>query len=374
MENSDDSLVSVIIPLYNGEAFISQTLQSVLNQTYKNLEILVVDDGSRDRAPEIVKEFARKDHRIRLLQQENAGVAAARNLGIQNAKGELIAPIDADDIWFPNNIALQVEAMEKGGSEVGVVYSWSIDIDENDQPKGGFRAAKIRGNVYSTLIAHNFIGNASATLIRRSCLEQLGGYDCSLREQQAQGCEDWDLYLRIAEYYQFEVVPEFLIGYRKLSNSMSCNYQSMAKSHALVMASIQKKYPDFPQYLFNLSSSNLYIYFAHQSYHNQDFEVARFWLKKALQRDPITSLIRPGFYRMLISSLIASRDSSSLIKEDANKTEPPRVPINVISFQAPRLTKKLMIGVGQLFHWVIHLFVQLSRFRPKKLKLTGDRL
>lgn len=366
MENSDCPFVSVIIPIYNTETFIARSLQSVINQTYKNLEILVVNDGSCDRGPEIVKEFAEKDHRIRLLWQDNAGVAAARNLGIQHAKGAFIAPIDADDIWFPNNIARQVEAMEKGGSEVGVVYSWSTDIDENDQPKGGFRAAKIRGNVYSTLIAHNFIGNASATLIRRSCLSVLGGYDCSLREQQAQGCEDWDLYLRIAEHYHFEVVPEFLIGYRKLASSMSGNYQSMAKSHALVMASIQEKYPNFPKYLFKLSSSNLYIYFAHQNYHNQDPTVTRFWLKKALQQEPITCLIRPGFYRMLISSFFRlNRHFPYVIKEDLNETNQLRQETNILYFEAPDLSKKMMILVGTFFYWFINVLVRISRFYPK---------
>lgn len=100
----DAPLVSVIIPAYNADNFIAQTLESVLSQTYQNIEILVVDDGSTDTTPEIVKDFATKDSRVNLLQQSNAGVAVARNLAYLHSKGEYIAPIDADDIWYPQNL------------------------------------------------------------------------------------------------------------------------------------------------------------------------------------------------------------------------------------------------------------------------------
>jgi glycosyltransferase involved in cell wall biosynthesis len=101
--NLNQPLVSVIIPAYNAENFIAKTLESVLSQTYQNIEVLVVDDGSTDTTAEIVKSFVQKDSRVSLLQQSNAGVAAARNLAIEKSKGEYIAPIDADDIWYPQN-------------------------------------------------------------------------------------------------------------------------------------------------------------------------------------------------------------------------------------------------------------------------------
>ena len=118
-------LVSVIIPAYNTAAFISKTLDSVLSQTYRNLEVLVVDDGSQDETPEIVKLIAQSDRRVTLLRQANAGVAAARNLAIQKSSGEYIAPIDADDIWFPQNLEKQVQYMLEASPLVGLVYAWS---------------------------------------------------------------------------------------------------------------------------------------------------------------------------------------------------------------------------------------------------------
>jgi glycosyltransferase involved in cell wall biosynthesis len=100
--------VTVVIPVYNGECFIDRTLASALAQTYDPLEVVVVDDGSTDRTPIIVEAAAARDNRIRLLRAQKSGVAAARNLGITEARGKLIAPLDADDLWHPEKIARQV--------------------------------------------------------------------------------------------------------------------------------------------------------------------------------------------------------------------------------------------------------------------------
>ena len=297
-------LVSVIIPAYNAEKFIERTLNSVLSQTYKNIEVLVVDDGSQDRTAEIIKSIAAQDQRVILLQQPNSGVAAARNLAIQKSKGELIAPIDADDIWYTQNIEKQVQCILKSESSVGLVYSWSIDIDEADSLTGEFRASRIEGEVYTTLLCHDFIANASSVLIRRSCFDKVGGYDRSLKEQNGQGCEDWELYLRIAEHYQFRVVPEFLVGYRKLTNSMSGDYTSMAKSRELSWKSIRQKYPNIPAIIYRLSSSSFYMNLARQSSSHGRYKSTIFWIKKSLQTEFITPFLRLGFYILLAKSLL----------------------------------------------------------------------
>ncbi|HAX78648.1 MAG TPA: glycosyl transferase family 2 [Cyanobacteria bacterium UBA11372] len=298
------SLVSVIIPAYNAEKFIERTLKSVLSQTYKNIEVLVVDDGSQDRTGEIVKSIAAQDQRVILLQQSNSGVATARNLAIQKSKGEFIAPIDADDIWYPQNIEKQVQCILKSESSVGLVYSWSVDIDEADSPIGEFRASRIEGEVYTTLLCHDFIANASSVLIRRSCFDKVRGYDRSLKEQNGQGCEDWDLYLRIAEHYHFRVVPEFLVGYRKLANSMSGDYTSMAKSRELIWKSIREKYPNIPAAIYRLSTSSFYMNLARQSSLHGKHKTTLFWIYKSLEKEKITPFLRLGFYILLIKSLL----------------------------------------------------------------------
>ncbi len=304
-------LVSVIIPAYNAEKFIERTLNSVLSQTYKNIEVLVVDDGSQDRTAEIVKSIAELDQRVTLLQQPNSGVATARNLAIQNSKGEFIAPIDADDIWYPQNIEKQVQCILNSESSAGLVYSWSVDIDEADSPTGEFRASRIEGEVYTTLLCHDFIANASSVLIRRSCFDKVGGYDRSLKEQNGQGCEDWDIYLRIAEHYNFRVVPEFLVGYRKLANSMSCDYTSMANSRELIWKSIREKYPNIPAAIYLLSSSSFYINLARQSSRHGKHKSTLFWLFKSLQKEFVTPFLRLEFYILLIKSLLKIMDRSA---------------------------------------------------------------
>lgn len=346
-------LVSVIIPAYNGAAFIAQTLRSVLAQTYSNLEVLVVDDGSTDETAEIVTTFGQVDPRVRLLHQANAGVAAARNLAIAQSQGEFIAPIDADDLWYPENLERQVHCMVEGGDAVGLVYSWSIDIDETATPLGSFRASEIQGNVYPTLVCHNFLGNASASMIRRSCLEEVGGYDPTLRDRKAQGCEDWDLYLRIAERWEFRVVPAFLIGYRKLSASMSCDYSQMARSHNLVMQTVQQQHPELPKAVFRLSTSNLYMYFGHQSHRCQNHRTTLFWLGQTLRADPFTPWIRPGLYRLLLQSLWGILRSPQTSGPQPTPTNQPAKQITLVEIEQRRSAIGLMLLVGNLFHRVI---------------------
>lgn len=297
-------LVSVIIPAYNAEGFIEKTLLSVLSQTYDNIEVVVVDDGSRDRTAEIVKSFAQQDRRIIFLQQSNAGVAAARNLAIEKSSGEYIAPIDADDIWYPQNLEKQVQCMLNSESSVGLVYSWSLDIDREDLLTGGFYNSTIEGEVYKPLIYKYFIGNASSSLIRRVCLEKVGGYNCQLKAENAQGCEDWDLYLRIAEYYQFKVVPEFLVGYRQITSSMSSNCAEMAKSHALIMADIRQRHPEIVPSIYNWSSSKFYIYFASKNKQSKNYKSTLVWLYKALKADWLMTILHHNFYLLTIDSIL----------------------------------------------------------------------
>lgn len=308
--NSHYPLVSVIIPAYNAEKFIAETLNSVLSQTYKNIEVLVVDDGSQDRTAEIVKSFAQKDHRIIFLQQANVGVAAARNLAIQKSSGEYIAPIDADDIWDTLKIEKQLKLMLESESSVGLVYARSVFINEHGSVIGKYHKADdffesqiVEGEVYTALLYSNFMANASVPLIRRSCFERVGYYNCKLREKNAQGCEDWDMYLRIAEFYQFRVVPEFLVGYRQVVGSMSANYLTMAKSYELVWADVKQRHPEIPNFIYQWSASNFYIFLSNKSYTCGNNLSCIMWLHKAITKDSM-QLLNTGLYRVLIPCVI----------------------------------------------------------------------
>ena len=224
-------LVSVIIPVFNGERHLAKTLQSVLRQTYDQIEVVIVDDGSTDRSCAVAEAAAQADKRIRLLTNPGKGVAAARNHGIANAAGPLIAPLDADDLWHPAKVARQVERMTHCTPETGVVYCCSVEIDELDRVIDvGPIEEMPEGKTLPKLVERNFLGNASTPLIRRSFLDAFDGYDPGMRDAQAQGTEDWKLYLRLAEICEFAVVPELLVGYRKSESSMSADVSGMARS------------------------------------------------------------------------------------------------------------------------------------------------
>jgi len=295
-------LVSVIIPAYNAARYIERTLESVLAQTYPNLEIIVVDDGSSDTTPEIVQAWTERDGRVQLVQQANGGVAIARNTGIAQANGEFIAPIDADDLWHPTNLEQQIERLTKAGEQTGVCYGWSVDIDEDDCPNGGFRAATIEGAVYRSMLCHNFLGNASSTVIRRSALEAIGGYDMRFKQRQAQGCEDWDLYLRLAERYDYCVAPQFLIGYRKTDDAMSGDYRQMGRSQSLMLNTVRQAHPEIPGFLYRLSRSSFCMYLARQSALSAQPRESLHWLGQALRAECLTPLGRYGLYQMTASS------------------------------------------------------------------------
>lgn len=299
----DFPLVSVIIPARDAAGFIARTLKSVLNQTHRHLEVLVVDDGSWDNTPIIVKAIARQDSRVQLFRQANQGVAAARNLAIAHARGEYIAPIDADDLWFPTKLEKQVRLLSQAPATVGVIYTGSIFIDEHDSLGDTCQIHPVEGDVYIPLLYSNLLGNASTPLIRRSCLEQVGGYDSQFWQQGAQGCEDWDLYLRLAERYEFRVVPEILVGYRRVTSSMSFKHQTMQRSREILFTKVQQQHPEIPARLLRWAQSSFDWYIAKCCQQCGDHRSAIAYQFRAIRLDYLP-LLRPGFYKLFLLSLL----------------------------------------------------------------------
>ena len=255
-------LVSVIIPAYNAEGFLSLTLASARAQTHPNLEILIVDDGSTDATLAIARDAAKTDHRIRVMTsgQGNAGVAAARNRGLAEARGEYVAPLDADDVWHPENLVVQLAALQAAGPGVAVCYAWYVVIDENGELQGvGPRNRLTRKReILRAECNGNFIGNASSTLIRREAIERVGGYDCTLRARHGQGCEDQALYMALAERWNFAVVPNYLIAYRNHPMSMSKDSAQMNRSYLLALDDLRRRRPGLPAYWFGHGVARLH--------------------------------------------------------------------------------------------------------------------
>jgi glycosyltransferase involved in cell wall biosynthesis len=305
-------LVTVVIPLYNGAAFIERTLRSVMAQTYPNLEILVVDDGSTDGSAQIVQSLSHQADRIALITKPNGGVASARNLGIQLAQGDWIGFVDADDVWDPTFMQKVVDRTRSISDSVGVIYGWAQNINDRDQVIPGVHVAAVTGNVYGTLLCHNFLGNASATVIRRSCFDQVGGYDSGLRAAQAQGCEDWDLYLRLAEYYDYAVIPELLVGYRKLNGSMSGNSHTMAKSQGIMLDKVRSRHPEIPEWYYGLSKSSFYLYLAQQGQQYSQIETMHYWRQQAFTAHPWITMLRPAWYSLRHNTKTQTKTTKSI--------------------------------------------------------------
>jgi glycosyltransferase involved in cell wall biosynthesis len=272
---AEDDLVSVVIPVRNGERFLGRTLDSALGQTYHPIEVVVVDDGSTDRTTALVKARIAYDQRVRLFRIDKRGVAAARNLAISNARGKLIAPLDADDLWHPQKIARQVEKIRTSPTEVGVVYCWSLNIDENDLvippvwPK-----STAQGWITQALAKDNLLENSSSPLIRRSCIDAVGGYDPTL---QPHGAEDWKLYLALSEICEFSVIPEHLVGYRQSTGSLSRNIAGMVQSTQLVARWVTEKWPDLPEAVERERTNQMNAYFSQLALKNNQFLKALYY-------------------------------------------------------------------------------------------------
>jgi glycosyltransferase involved in cell wall biosynthesis len=243
MRDDDRPLVSVIVPAYDAAKTLDATLASVAAQDYPNFEVIVVDDGSKDDTAERVECLAQRDPRFRLVRKANGGVAAARNLGVAEAKGEFIATLDADDLWRPNKLSAQVQAFREGGPAVGLVYTWVLLVDPQDRPLSTF-TPRFNGHVLSKICAANIVHNGSTPMFRRSALEAAGGYDPGLRAAKAQGCEDWKLYSRVAAKYEFRVIKEFVTLYRVMPQSMSGDVMQMMRSHEIVSAELLRDFPE----------------------------------------------------------------------------------------------------------------------------------
>lgn len=368
--NCNSPLVSVVIPAHNAGVFINKTLNAVISQTYRNLEVLVVDDGSTDDTSRIVESFVKRDHRIILVQQQQSGVAAARNVGIKRSTGEFIAPLDADDVWHPRNIEKQVLCLLDGGPLVGLIYGWSVVIDEDGIFTGDFIAWNVEGNVFQTLLARNFLGNASASLIRRTCFDRVGLYDLKFFRGNAQGCEDWDMYLRIAQQYEFRVVPEFLTGYRRVKNSMSNNYERMEKSHSILMNDIDSVCERIPDIFFRLSKINYYIKFSYENCNSKNYKQARFWLRKSLEVDFILTVISFRLYKIVFRSLVYFIKRLSGEKNDSNihhkriyvsKSKNCNDLTSNFVIETNRIHLKFVLIIKKLYHRVLQILYE--RFR-----------
>jgi len=242
-------LVSVIMPCFNGEAFITEAINSVLNQTFEEFELIVIDDGSTDRSAELLSCYG---ERIRVVRQPNRGVSVARNVGIQLSAGEYVAFLDSDDYWHPDFLDEMVKAM--ADARTAIAYcGW--------QNVGAAPGAPFVPPNYETRDKlHHLLRFASlwpihAILIRRSMLPATQPFN-----NKYPACEDYDLWLRIASFHRIQLVPRVLAFYRKHSEGQATSDQARVARYNLLVK--QQFLRDFPSLRRTLPGARLREYYA----------------------------------------------------------------------------------------------------------------
>jgi glycosyltransferase involved in cell wall biosynthesis len=228
--------VSVVIPSYNSASSVREAIQSVLDQAYTDLEIIVVDDGSTDNTECMVRSFG---DRVSYLKQENKGASSARNSGIQKSQGSYVAFLDSDDLWLPGKLAEQIPLLEHD-PEVGLVYSdWTVVSDQGVlEPSYLSNLPTASGYVFNELVQSGFI-LTSGTIVRRSCFDDVGDFDETLSIAQ-----DYDLWLRICYRWKIVLVNKPLVIKRSWDGSLSSNLLKTAVERIALFEKALKNFSD----------------------------------------------------------------------------------------------------------------------------------
>lgn len=218
--------VSVIIPTYNSAQYLIAAVESVLAQTFKDFEILVIDDGSTDNTSEVVKQFPAS---VRYIKQKNQGVSVARNNGIKESRGKYVSFLDADDTWFPTKLEKQIEALNKN-PEYKFCFSDFLAVTKDLEPIP-MKRARLEGSAINDLLLRgNVVGSICTVICERELFENIGGFDPALSQ-----CADWDMWVRLATQTDFLFVDEPLVTYRQHDANMSRNAPLLEKDSLFVL-------------------------------------------------------------------------------------------------------------------------------------------
>jgi len=278
--------VSIIIPTYNRARLLGRAIQSIINQTYLNFEIIVVDDCSRDNTENIVRRFC--DERIRYIRHgENKGAATTRNTGINAARGEYIAFQDSDDEWLSEKLEKQINAFKFGPPDLGVVYTsfWRIDRGRKTYiPSSDVKQTE--GNIHDALLEKNFV-NTPTAVVRKECFEKAGMFENLPRLQE------WGLWLRISKHYCFKHINEPLVNAYRQPDSISRNINAfiMARKYILdkYFNEISKKPKLLGKHYFEIGTLLCL---------NGDIEAGRNYFFKAMRIHPFNA-------KLLLSTLVS---------------------------------------------------------------------
>jgi cellulose synthase/poly-beta-1,6-N-acetylglucosamine synthase-like glycosyltransferase len=283
-------IVTVVIPMFNVEKYIEKCIVSVLRQTFKNFEVICVDDGCSDNTLNILKQFT--DPRIRLIKQQNRGLAGARNTGIQAARGIFIALLDSDDCWASQKLTEHVVHLNSN-PQVGVSYCPSLFMDENNHMTGTGQFPKLTEINFKDILCRNPIGNGSAAVIRSRLLTDISitnqeqgrkyYFDETLRQS-----EDIELWVRIASLnkWKFEGISTPLTYYRINDGGLSANLNKQFASWTLAMSKNEQTNTQLFKQLLPLARAYQLRYLARRAIHSGNSYQAITLIHRALFEQP----------------------------------------------------------------------------------------
>lgn len=275
--------VSVVMPVYNVETYIAEAIESVLAQTYENFELLIIDDGSTDASLDICRLV--DDPRLRIIEQENRGLAGARNTGIREARGEFIAFLDSDDLWSPEKLTAHVQFLNDN-PDIGVSYSGSTLISTNGDPIGISQNPQTDNVDASDVFLRNPVGNGSSPVIRRSVFDDIRffanrGYAEYFDEAFRQS-EDIECWMRIAltTRWRFGGLSDCLTLYRVNEGGLSAHIERQFESWEAMCTKVKAIAPTFHARWYRLSRAFQLRYLARRAARMRDRKTA---LKLALE-------------------------------------------------------------------------------------------
>ncbi len=286
----DSPKVSVIVPVYNTRQTVAATLESLVAQRFGDLEIIVVNDGSTDDSMDVV--HAVEDPRIRIVEQENRGLAGARNAGLGVARGELVGFLDSDDHWLPDKLSRHVEQFD-ADPDLGLAYSWSHMMDDAGEDMGTLQKEGLPDTRFADIYTRNVLGNGSNAVLRRTVFTgrdddptaypAMEGFDEELRR-----AEDFELWCRIASLTKWKIacLPEPLVRYRMNLAGLSANTLAQRKYHLLAMAKVAQYAPEAAEFHRHRAVAHLYWHQARTHSHHGNTRKGLRAAKFAVYYDP----------------------------------------------------------------------------------------
>ncbi|MDL0429703.1 glycosyltransferase [Marinobacter sp. TBZ242] len=226
--------ISVITPTYNRAGFIGEAVSSVLAQTYQDLELIIVDDGSVDDTRAVVDAFL-ADKRVRYFYQENQGQSSARNFALAQSDGEFIAFLDSDDIWSLDKLEKQVAVFD-ANPDIDVVHGDEAMVDEQGVVISLENMTRYSGHISRQLLADNSVSITTA-LVKRRCFDEMGGFDTSVGV-----ADDYELWLRFSAKYRFHYLPGIVASYRVMADQISSDKRRRFEANELIIKRFLDRY------------------------------------------------------------------------------------------------------------------------------------